>query len=740
MQVDIRKIKSRYIIQKIFQNIPFHRTIKIVKYSKKITNKLDYLVDDIKNFLFFNKIIKPISNCEGYLPIIKRILSNKKSNINIINSFCHYLNKNNNEFIPQISQIKGNEDILNNLDSFKIGFNTQISDYFYDDDDGVLELNFDKLSNFCKKYGKKIKEITFMDNKENNDFDLESLFIFKYIIINSDVQKIEDRYIEAPNIDLFESELMSLFYLDNDDIIFEYVNEKLLNNIYQNKMNDKIKGLKAYSLYFDKISSYDTEQILFSNCLFESNNGQNIECLEMTKIDKPNRLFFAKSLKNFTNLKKLVISLNSDKKLYNSISKRIKKDSLKRLEINIKSFKDAEKIIKKNSNSLMELTLKIKNIGENNIEMLKTLSNIENLVQLKIISNYLILNEVNIKYFCLQKVEYLEIPLYINKLFVDFKIFFENIPNLKKLYFNGIKIKDNQDIKQGINNTFQLGNFNFPKNLKKIKFHNCPENSSFFIIKFIETLSKRKIKENIKEIKIKNCDFENVTFNYLFILISSFTNIKKLSLNNISFKASEPINYEEINNFDKLEKFNFKGLNYEENEIKILFFLYKLSEKCQRLIELGFSCKGLNPYDMNLILKIIKNYKLLTRLNIFDNYSKYDYFTNKEEGFYQYGIDIEEIINYCMFDLKNIDFKKEKANGIYKSFKRNKINKFFLKKEQYKKISNQKENYFIFENIFNDNLYLKKNNNKLFYSAEKKSFIIGNIDHFKVNDIDIKKK
>ena len=74
MQVDIRKIKSRYIIQKIFQNIPFHRTIKIVKYSKKITNKLDYLVDDIKNFLFFNKIIKPISNCEDYLPIIKRIL------------------------------------------------------------------------------------------------------------------------------------------------------------------------------------------------------------------------------------------------------------------------------------------------------------------------------------------------------------------------------------------------------------------------------------------------------------------------------------------------------------------------------------------------------------------------------------------------------------------------------------------------------------------------------------------
>ena len=123
MKVQYKKIKSKYTLQNIFEYVPFHRTIKIIKYNKKLIYKLDYSVEDIKNYLFLNKIIKPISNCEDYLPILKRILSSKNSYINIINYFCNYLNKNNNEFIPQINRIKGNEYILNKLNSFKIGYN-----------------------------------------------------------------------------------------------------------------------------------------------------------------------------------------------------------------------------------------------------------------------------------------------------------------------------------------------------------------------------------------------------------------------------------------------------------------------------------------------------------------------------------------------------------------------------------------------------------------------------------------
>ena len=215
-------------MQNVFSYIPFHRTVKIVKYNKRLINNLDYSVEDIKNFLFFNKVIKPISNCEDYLPILKRILSYKNNNnyTNIIDSFCEYLNKSN-EFIPQISIIKNNEYILNKLNSFKIGFNNKFLDYFYDDID---KLNFKKLSDFCKKYGKKIKEITFMDNKNNNDFSPMDSFIYKYIIINSNIKKIEDRYFDIDYLfdETMLSEFMILFDLQRDDFFFEDVYEELL--------------------------------------------------------------------------------------------------------------------------------------------------------------------------------------------------------------------------------------------------------------------------------------------------------------------------------------------------------------------------------------------------------------------------------------------------------------------------------------------------------------------------------
>ena len=716
MKAQFKKIKSKYTMQNVFSYIPFHRTVKIVKYNKRLINNLDYSVEDIKNFLFFNKVIKPISNCEDYLPILKRILSYKNNNnyTNIIDSFCEYLNKSN-EFIPQISIIKNNEYILNKLNSFKVGFNNKFLDYFYDDID---KLNFKKSSDFCKKYGKKIKEITFMDNKNNNDFSPMDSFIYKYIIINSNIKKIEDRYFDIDYLfdETMLSEFMILFDLQRDDFFFEDVYEELLENINENKMMEIIKGLDSYSLYLDDdISNYDINQIIDFSFIFMVNNGINIENLEITKIDSHNRLNFVKSIKNLKKLKSLIISQNSDKKLYNCISKKIKKDSLNRLEISLINFEEGYKIINKNKNSLMELTLEIKNLRKNTIKILTTLSDIINLRKLKIISGYQILNEENIQYLNLEKVEYLEIPLYINEFLFDLNTFFEKIPNLKKLIFNGINFQDGNAKEENFKriNSFKL-NINLVKKLKKINFVNCKKNSSFFIIKLIELLSKSKIKENIKEIKIENCDFDNkINFNNLIILISSFTNIKSLSLNNITFETSQPINYDEINNFENLEKFYFKGLNYEQNEIKILFFLYKFSEKCQRLNELGFSCKGLN-----LIFKIIKNYRLLIKLNIFDNYDKDDYYTNKEEGFYKEGINITSIFNYCMLDMKSIDFILEKNN---KNYQKNIINKYFNKKNLDKKISNKKEKYFIYEKVINDSFYYR-----LFYSKKKKSFLIGN--------------
>ena len=729
MKTFIKKVRSKYIIQNIFSYTSFKKTIKIIQYNKGLINKLEYTVDDIKNFFFFNKIIKPISNCEDYLPIIKRILSSKKFTFKqISNVFCNYLNKTNNKFIPQISQIEGNEYILDKLDSFKLGFNKQILEYFsnfYLFEDKSLYIK--KLSEFCKKYGKKIKEITFMDKEIENVLSEDiNYYTIIYIIKNCNIEKIEDCF--------SDNKMNSIFMgIVDDEKIFEkdYIN---INNFEGEEKKDKdlicsIKKLKSYSLYFDKISDFMNNDLIKNLCDYILINGQNIEELEITKITKSSQLNFLNSIKNLIKLKSLIIStqINSSK-FFQRLSKKVKRDSLCKLEINLNKFEDGFNIIDKNINSLTELTLTINHKMDSKI-IIKTISEITKLKKLRIISKFEILDEDNIKYLFLKNVEYLEIPLYVTNYLFDLNLLFEKTPKLKKLIFYGININDDIDKKyknMKILDEFNL-NIKFVQKLRKINFLNSDKKSSFIIIKLIEIFLKSNIKENIKEIKIDNCDFdEKVNFNVLLKLISSFTNIKSLSLNNNSYEIGEQINYDEINNFNYLEKFYFKGLDYEKNEIKILYFLYKFSEKCRVLNELGFSCKGQNPYDMNIIFKVVKNYRLLTKLNIFDNYSKSDYYSDKEVLSYLSGINIGELNNYCLCDLRNIDLKKE--NKINSSVNFNQYNKLIIKDYLHQNnnnlISNKKEKYYSYQNFFKSISF----SNKLCYSGKEKSFIIGDMN------------
>ena len=45
----IENVKSKYILQKIFNNIRKDKAIKIVRYNKNIQNKIDINIDDYKN-------------------------------------------------------------------------------------------------------------------------------------------------------------------------------------------------------------------------------------------------------------------------------------------------------------------------------------------------------------------------------------------------------------------------------------------------------------------------------------------------------------------------------------------------------------------------------------------------------------------------------------------------------------------------------------------------------------------
>ena len=139
-----------------------------------------------------------------------RLFTYNKKNIiinnnQILNYFCQYINKNN-KFIPQISKISGNEEILNKLNYFKIGFNNRFINNFYDGE----QIDFNKLSDFCNNYGKKIKEITFLDNSfPSFAHEAKAYYIMKYIIENSNIQRIEDG-----NHEFEESLFIKLFNLN----------------------------------------------------------------------------------------------------------------------------------------------------------------------------------------------------------------------------------------------------------------------------------------------------------------------------------------------------------------------------------------------------------------------------------------------------------------------------------------------------------------------------------------------
>ena len=704
----IKRIKSKYIVKSLFEYVPLNKTLEIIKYNKNIFNNI-FNNKEYKNILILKKFIKPIANCEDYLPIIKRIYNNNPINNpnNNCSLFCDYINKN--IFIPQINKLNDNKEILNSLKSFKIGFNYQFIDNFYNNNN-IFE--FKILYDFCNEYGNKIKEITFMDNNIPNVYDKnECYFILKYIIKNSNIEKIEDRYFDGD-----KSLFLQLFDLDYNDEIYEkyYTQYKIKKN--EKDIVEIIKGLKYYSLYFDEC--FDKNKVIKSFIDVILLNALKLEELKITEINKENTSYFVKLLNNLNNLKALSICKSDDELLFNNIANVIKDNSLFKLDMNLNYFEEGINIINKNLNSLTELTIKINRKREDNA--LKILSNIVNLQKLKIIAKFPIVYKNNINYLDFKKLEFLEIPLYIKDYIFDFNNFFEKIPKIKTLIFNGIHFKNNNEIKeQNINilNNYKL-NVNLVKYLQKIKFYNCQKNSSLFILKFLQILSV--IKDNIISIKIENCEFdENININNLFDSISIFKNISNLQLNNINFKKGQNFYYDKFNNFQRLEKLYLKGIDYEQNNIHLLSFLSYLYEKCRYINDIGLSCKKLNSDDINLILKKLKNFKYISKINLFDGYTNLDYYAYRDKNYIEL-IDFNTINDYCLIDLRNINIKKKINSMTSKSYIYPKISINNYIHDNNNKFCNKIEKYYCYQNLFTHNSNIKI----IHYSNNEKTFII----------------
>ena len=704
----IKKIQSKYSLQKIFNYVPINRVAKIIKFNKKIIGDLDLSIDYIKKFLFMKKIIKPIANCEDYLTIMQRIFNSNIENNNqnkeeyITKIFYNYLNRNN-KFIPQINYFIDNPILLMKLNSFKIGLNSVFIDNFLFENNYI---NFKKLIGFCNSFGKKLKEITFMGNDISNDKNQNEIIL--NIIKNSNIQKIEDRCSKFNNKSLF----MDLIDNENNETKNKNKNKFKINK----NIIDIIKELKYYSLYFDTKNITYIYLIIKALCDNILLIGKNIEELEISMIDKESSLYFVNSLKNLDKLRVLKISCKSDNELlFDEISNVIKENNLIKLEMNLNNFEEGYNIINKNINLLNELLIKINNKINDNIKIIKTLSNIINLKKLKINSDFPIIEEKNIKYLCLKNVKYLEIPLIIEKNLFDLNYFFEKIPKLKKINFYGIKFIDNKNnnFEHNLNIMEKLKlNYNYIENLKKISFYNSKKNSSFFIFKLIQIISNTKSKQNIKKIKIENCDFDKtITINNLIDQIFSFENLNNLKLINISFKNCEFFNFDRSNYINKLEKLYLTNIYFDKNYYQeTLKIILSLSKQNKSLTEIGFSNIELKNKDINSFLTELKNLKLLIKINIFnisDNFDiniKKDIIKRKKYSF-DLGkisnsridnissLDLGIISNYCLINLRDADI--EGNNIFYPKI----IIKDYFHETNGNKITNTKEKYYCYQKL-----------------------------------------
>ena len=194
----------------------------------------------------------------------------------------YFANIYSSNTIPSITLKSGNQEILDLLNGFKICFNTNFKGEFYENsyNEGISEFVLDLFLKYAHKYGKKIKEINFMDNtfshfkSSDKKEDVNSLTLIKFLLLNSTVNKIED----SEN-SLFLELLNSKYDIENYK---EMYNKEYSEKLVHEDIKDIIFNLKSYSIYFDIYYSKIARSIFDTILKF----GKNIEELYITKIEK----------------------------------------------------------------------------------------------------------------------------------------------------------------------------------------------------------------------------------------------------------------------------------------------------------------------------------------------------------------------------------------------------------------------------------------------------------------------
>ena len=167
----IQNVKSEYILQKIFNNLPIKKSLDLIKYNKKIKKRINLKINDYKKYSErYSSIeieILPVNNKYGQFINIKK--GDEK---------YYHIYSNNNKNGTERNYFKKNEKIKIIIDYHVSSFENLFSEC-----KNIESINFKKFSNrninnmrFMFYRCKSLKELNISNFNTDNVTDMSYMF------------------------------------------------------------------------------------------------------------------------------------------------------------------------------------------------------------------------------------------------------------------------------------------------------------------------------------------------------------------------------------------------------------------------------------------------------------------------------------------------------------------------------------------------------------------------------------
>ena len=546
-------IKSKFIIKKIFDYIPYSLYLKIFYGSKKLLNNLDITTRTYQKYNIIKKIFgsnDDIKKILIYLDVTQVEIKKEKNlikynEINNLNKILLSSCLNNATFNIDFFIEKNKwEFYIRHIHNLKLIISSKLLDYINNLEDENNKYIFDILN----IYRNNIVEISFNDF---NNSELEN----NIKIINSIINIFKRIY-------YIRKEIKTINYNNklNDSNNNSNSNKSSINYDKNNEYYNYFK-VRKLSFDFSKISSYEDfnnnfldkiDNIIPLNTISEL--FINIKLLEQNQF-----IILAKYLiKKMNSLKYLKVNnLNYNNSHYNALNILYNNLGIQKLDLSnifwppilasiLNMKKNPFKVLKlslyfneyinwdflnESINSLEEFEIKIKennNYYESVDNMIYILNKMKRLKRVKILGGLKPNQLINFKNNNIKNIEYLNIELNLS---------FDNIESYKNKIYNYFNLFQNlKSFTLANSDSFyksKFYNFIFPP---KIIHLNLASIDGIEIISILKE-NKKNLKF-IEKIKIKNSNFDKKNYDILIGLLIYFKSLIKLSLNKINISAS----------------------------------------------------------------------------------------------------------------------------------------------------------------------------------------------------------